>query len=81
MWALIDGLRQAGVVVEDAGRERLPFTVRGNGAVTGGLVQVDASGSSQFISGLLLSGARYDKGLELVHTGRATRCRPSRIWT
>lgn len=70
MWALIDGLRQAGVVVEDAGRERLPFTVRGNGAVAGGMVQVDASGSSQFISGLLLAGARYDKGLELLHTGR-----------
>jgi 3-phosphoshikimate 1-carboxyvinyltransferase len=70
MWALIDGLRQAGVIVEDAGRERLPFTVRGTGAVTGGLVQVDASESSQFVSGLLLSGARYDKGLELVHTGR-----------
>ena len=26
--------------------------------------------SSQFISGLLLAGARYDKGLELLHTGR-----------
>jgi 3-phosphoshikimate 1-carboxyvinyltransferase len=71
MWALIDGLRQAGVVVEDAGRERLPFTIRGAGAVTGGLVQVDASGSSQFVSGLLLAGARYDKGLELLHTGPA----------
>ena len=70
MWALIDGLRQAGVVVDDAGRERLPFTVRGNGAVAGGTVQVDASGSSQFVSGLLLASARYDKGLELVHTGR-----------
>jgi 3-phosphoshikimate 1-carboxyvinyltransferase len=70
MWALIDGLRQAGVVVEDAGRERLPFTVRGIGTVAGGLVQVDASASSQFISGLLLAGARYDKGLELLHTGR-----------
>ena len=70
MWALIDGLRQAGVVVEDAGRERLPFTVRGIGAVAGGRVQVDASASSQFISGLLLASARYDKGLELLHTGR-----------
>ena len=69
MWALIDGLRQAGVVVEDAGRERLPFTVRGNGVIAGGRVHVDASGSSQFISGLLLAGARYDKGLELLHTG------------
>jgi 3-phosphoshikimate 1-carboxyvinyltransferase len=70
MWALIDGLRQAGVVVEDAGRERLPFTVRGTGLVPGGTVHLDASGSSQFVSGLLLAGARYEKGLELVHTGQ-----------
>jgi 3-phosphoshikimate 1-carboxyvinyltransferase len=70
MWALIEGLRQCGVVVEDAGRERLPFTIRGTGQVPGGAVQVDASASSQVVSGLLLSAARYEKGLELVHTGR-----------
>lgn len=70
MWALIDGLRQCGVVVEDAGRERIPFTIRGTGQVPGGAVQVDASASSQVVSALLLSAARYEKGVELVHTGR-----------
>jgi 3-phosphoshikimate 1-carboxyvinyltransferase len=69
MWTLIEALRQAGVVVDDAGRGRLPFTVRGNGSVPGGRVEVDASVSSQFVSALLLSGARYEQGLEIVHTG------------
>jgi 3-phosphoshikimate 1-carboxyvinyltransferase len=69
MWTLIEALRQAGVVVDDAGRGRLPFTVRGSGSVPGGTVEVDASVSSQFVSALLLSGARYEQGLEVVHVG------------
>jgi 3-phosphoshikimate 1-carboxyvinyltransferase len=32
-------------------------------------VRIDASGSSQFVSGLLLAAARYDKGIEVVHAG------------
>ena len=47
----------------------MPFTVRGTGGVAGGGVQLDASGSSQFVSGLLLSGARFDDGLEVEHRG------------
>ncbi len=47
----------------------MPFTVRGTGSVTGGRVQLDASGSSQFVSGLLLAAARFDKGIEIVHSG------------
>lgn len=69
MATLLDGLRQAGMDVDDDGRGRLPFTVHGRGSVPGGSVHIDASASSQFVSGLLLAGARYDKGLELVHTG------------
>jgi 3-phosphoshikimate 1-carboxyvinyltransferase len=75
MRTLLDGLRQAGVVVEDAGRGRMPFTVRGSGSVAGGLVEVDASDSSQFVSGLLLAAARFERGIELVHDG--TRAVPS----
>ncbi len=71
MATLIDGLRQAGAVVDDDGRGRLPFTVRGTGGVDGGPVHIDASASSQFVSGLLLAGARYDKGIEVLHTGAA----------
>jgi 3-phosphoshikimate 1-carboxyvinyltransferase len=69
MATLIDGLRQAGVEVEDEGRGRMPFVVRGTGTVDGGAVHIDASASSQFVSGLMLSGARYAKGIEIVHTG------------
>jgi 3-phosphoshikimate 1-carboxyvinyltransferase len=72
MATLLDGLRQAGVDVDDAGRAKLPFTVHGRGAVPGGSVQIDASASSQFVSGLLLAAARYDKGIEVVHTGAGT---------
>jgi 3-phosphoshikimate 1-carboxyvinyltransferase len=69
MATLLDGLRQAGVDVDDGGRGRLPFTVHGRGSVPGGSVHIDASASSQFVSGLLLAGAHYDKGIEIVHTG------------
>jgi 3-phosphoshikimate 1-carboxyvinyltransferase len=70
MWALIDALRQLGTTVDDAGRGRLPFTVRGAGTVPGGAVQIDTSASSQFVSALLLAGARFDKGIEVEHVGR-----------
>jgi 3-phosphoshikimate 1-carboxyvinyltransferase len=69
MSTLIDGLRQAGVTVEDGGRGRMPFTVHGTGSVPGGTVRIDASASSQFVSGLLLAGARFEKGIEVIHTG------------
>lgn len=69
MRTLLDGLRQAGVEIDDGGWGRLPFTVHGSGRVPGGAVGIDASASSQFVSGLLLAGARYDKGIEITHTG------------
>jgi 3-phosphoshikimate 1-carboxyvinyltransferase len=69
MGTLIDGLRQAGVEVEDAGRGLLPFTVRGIGSVAGGTVTLDASASSQFVSALLLAGARYEHGVDIRHSG------------
>lgn len=47
----------------------LPFTVHGQGGLRGGAVDVDASASSQFVSGLLLAAARYEQGLSLRHVG------------
>ena len=44
----------------------LPFVVRGRGSVAGGTVEIDASASSQFVSGLLLSGAAFTGGLTVV---------------
>src|SRR5690348_18305581 len=42
---LIAGLRALGVTIEDDGRGKAPFTVRGSGGVRGGAVAVDASES------------------------------------
>ncbi|MBX5487574.1 3-phosphoshikimate 1-carboxyvinyltransferase [Mycolicibacterium hassiacum DSM 44199] len=70
---LLDALRGLGVDVDGDG---LPFTVRGRGRVSGGTVHIDASASSQFVSGLLLSGARFDNGLTVVHTGESVPSAP-----
>lgn len=45
-------------------------------AVAGGEVHIDASASSQFVSGLLLAGARYRDGVTVVHTGTALPSQP-----
>jgi 3-phosphoshikimate 1-carboxyvinyltransferase len=66
---VLRALRSLGADVADDGRGTLPFTVTGPGVVTGGLVDVDASGSSQFVSGLLLAAPRFAEGLVLRHTG------------
>jgi 3-phosphoshikimate 1-carboxyvinyltransferase len=76
MRTLLEGLRQAGVNVDDGGTGLLPFTVRGQGTVSGGVLELDASASSQFVSGLLLSGARFDKGVEIHHVGGALPSQP-----
>lgn len=69
MRTTIDSLRRLGVDVTDDGRGRLPFSLYGTGRVAGGPLEIDASQSSQFISGLLLTAARFDRGLALRHTG------------
>lgn len=66
---VLSALRELGVQVEDGGRGALPFTVVGSGRVRGGRVVLDASASSQFVSALLLAGATYDEGVEVVHEG------------
>ncbi|MCX6399956.1 MAG: 3-phosphoshikimate 1-carboxyvinyltransferase, partial [Propionibacteriales bacterium] len=48
----------------------LPFTVHGTGKVPGGTVVIDASASSQFVSALLLAGARFDAGVDVRHDGK-----------
>lgn len=63
---MLAALRSLGADVEG---DTLPFTVHGTGALRGGSVQIDASASSQFVSGLLLSGAAMQRGLRLRHVG------------
>ena len=67
---VIDALRTLGAEVDDNGTGTLPFTVRGKGSLRGGTVTLDASESSQFISALLLAGARYDEGVTVHHDGK-----------
>jgi 3-phosphoshikimate 1-carboxyvinyltransferase len=66
---VIDALRALGARIEDGGRGALPMTVQGTGGLVGGSVTVDASSSSQFVSALLLSGARFQHGVEVRHVG------------
>ncbi len=70
---LLDALRGLGVDIDG---NALPFSVRGSGTVAGGTVEIDASGSSQFVSGLLLSGAALRDGLTIVHTGESVPSAP-----
>ncbi len=69
MGEMIRSLRELGVDIDDGGRWALPFLVHGHGRVRGGEVTIDASASSQFVSGLLLAAPRFDVGLRLIHDG------------
>jgi 3-phosphoshikimate 1-carboxyvinyltransferase len=67
--SLLTALRTLGADIDDGGRGALPFTVRGGGSVRGGTVTLDASGSSQLVSGLLLAAPRFSGGAEIRHEG------------
>ena len=67
--AILTALRELGARIDDGGRGAAPFTVLGHGRVRGGAVTLDASGSSQLISGLLLAAPRFDEGIEIRHEG------------
>lgn len=69
MRTMIDALRALGVDVTDDGRGALPFSLYGTGGVEGGELEIDASASSQFVSGLLLAAPRFAQGLRLRHVG------------
>ncbi|MHA7305413.1 3-phosphoshikimate 1-carboxyvinyltransferase [Arthrobacter sp. TMN-49] len=69
MAPIVAALEGLSVWVEDGEDGFLPFTVHGTGDVAGGHVRVDAGGSSQFISAMLLVAPRFTQGLHLEHTG------------
>lgn len=64
---VLSALRDLGVSVQG---DALPFSIHGLGSVPGGTVTIDASASSQFVSALLLAGARYDTGVDVRHVGK-----------
>ncbi len=63
---LLAALRSLGVDIDG---DSLPFRVAGTASLKGGTVFIDASASSQFVSGLLLAGAVFADGLTVEHTG------------
>jgi len=73
---VLAALRTLGVDIDDAGRGSLPFDVRGTGSVPGGRVVIDASASSQFVSALLLAGARFEDGVDVLHDGKPVPSMP-----
>ncbi|MEO6471553.1 MAG: 3-phosphoshikimate 1-carboxyvinyltransferase, partial [Aeromicrobium sp.] len=76
MSTIIEALRSLGSDISDEGRGSLPFTVHGTGGLKGGIVEIDASASSQFVSALLLAGARYDEGVDIRHVGKPVPSMP-----
>ncbi|OAA24943.1 3-phosphoshikimate 1-carboxyvinyltransferase [Frankia sp. EI5c] len=63
---LLGALRALGAHIDG---DRMPFTVRGGGGIAGGAVTVDASTSSQMVSGLLLGAGRFERGATVTHAG------------
>ena len=66
MKTTIESLATLGVEITG---DKLPFSIHGVGEVLGGEIQIDASASSQFVSGLLLVGAKFKNGLTVSHVG------------
>jgi len=51
---VISALEELGVTIDHKNRFALPLTINGSGSIKGGVIEIDASSSSQFISALLL---------------------------
>ncbi|HEV2890701.1 MAG TPA: 3-phosphoshikimate 1-carboxyvinyltransferase [Frankiaceae bacterium] len=70
---LLAALRTLGA---DVSGESFPLVVHGRGELRGGAVTVDASKSSQLVSGLLLAAPLMAEGLDLTHSGERVPSRP-----
>ncbi len=66
---LLRALEDIGVRLEAGPGGGLPLTVHGRGRVRGGEVTIDASASSQLVSGLLLAATEFDRGIVVRHDG------------
>jgi 3-phosphoshikimate 1-carboxyvinyltransferase len=64
---LLVALRQLGADLDRV--DALPLVVRGTGRMPGGAVELDASQSSQLVSGLLLPAPRFEQGVTVTHRG------------
>lgn len=68
MAPLLDALRALGATVTSDGETTFPFTVTPPASIPA-TVEVDASDSSQFVTGLLLIAPRLARGLTVRHVG------------
>ena len=66
---VIKALESLGVSIEHGSRYSLPMTINANGQLKGGVVEVDATLSSQFISALLLVAPATKEGITVKHIG------------
>lgn len=64
---LLAALRRLGADLDNV--DALPLVVRGHGGLPGGSVTLDASQSSQLVSGLLLAAPRFAEGATVTHVG------------
>jgi 3-phosphoshikimate 1-carboxyvinyltransferase len=73
---VIKALEQLGVSIEHGNKYRLPMTINGSGKVKGGVVEIDASTSSQFVSALLLMAPATELGITIKNTGQTLPSQP-----
>ena len=78
MSTMTKALRELGVDIKG---DSLPLTITPHGVPEGAEVTIDASASSQFVSGLLLAGARYRYGLSVRHKGGTVPSQPHILMT
>lgn len=78
MSTMTKALRELGVDIKG---DSLPLTITPHGVPEGAEVTIDASASSQFVSGLLLAGARYRYGLSVRHEGGTVPSQPHILMT
>ena len=73
---VIKALEQLGVSFEHGNKYRLPMTINGSGKVKGGVVEIDASTSSQFVSALLLMAPATELGITIKNIGQTLPSQP-----
>jgi len=73
---VITALEQLGISIEHGNKYRLPLTINGSGKIAGGVIEIDASASSQFVSALLLLGPATENGITVKHVGNSLPSQP-----
>lgn len=66
---VISALENLGITIDHKGRYALPLTINGSGEIAGGVIEIDASASSQFVSALLLVAPATKNGITVRHSG------------